>query len=300
MPCYHPVDMWDTGTRTPNGKRLFVHSYSPYHDYVRLSRPCGMCIGCRLKYSADWAIRMMHEAKMHSDNCFVTLTYDSEHCPLDRSLNKKHLQDFMKRLRSYYSPKKIRFYAVGEYGTEFGRPHFHLILFGHDFSDKKYWRKAKCGEKCYRSADLEKLWTFGNSEIGSVSFDSCAYLSRYVTKKVNGERADDHYFDSSTGVYRVPEFARMSLKPGIGANFYAKFKADIFPSDQVIIKGFARKPPKYYDTLLQRYDPEDFDLIKTDRYYAARAAIDDNTPDRLLIKEQVKLAKLKTLKRSIQ
>lgn len=303
MPCYHPVEMFDTGERTPSGKRLFAHQYSPYHDRPIIHRPCGGCVGCRLEYSRQWAIRCVHEAKMHTENVFITLTYNDFNLPADLSLNKKHFQDFMKRLREHYAPKKIRFYHCGEYGSQFGRPHYHAILFGHDFQDKKYWRKAPGGEKCFRSATLERLWPFGNSEIGSVTFESAAYIARYVTKKITGDDQMEHYMhiDPATGQIfnRNPEYATMSLKPGIGATFYEKFKSDIFPSDEVIMRGFAMKPPKYYSSLYEISNPIDYDQVKHERWLKARERIDDNTPDRLLIKEQVKLAKLKSLKRSI-
>jgi hypothetical protein len=291
--------MWDTGKRTVNGKRLFIHAYDPFNDFRELKRSCGGCIGCRLEYSRQWAIRMVHESKMHSENCFITLTYNNQNLPEDRSLTKRDWQLFNKRLREHFAPKKIRFYMCGEYGSQFGRPHYHAILFGHDFPDKKHWRNADGGQKCYRSATLEKLWTFGNSEIGSVTFESCAYLARYVTKKITGELADDHYFDPATGVYRTPEFSLMSLKPGIGATFYEKFKSDIFPSDEVIMRGFAMKPPKYYMSLYELSDPEDAEFVKTDRYYAGLAHLDNCTKSRLNIREEVQLARFKSLKRKL-
>lgn len=300
MTCFHPVVMYDTEKLTVNGKRLYTHQYDPRFDRRKIHRPCGSCIGCRLEYSRQWAIRMVHESKMHSENSFITLTYRDEDQPSDKSLKKKHFQDFMKRLREYYSPKKIRFYHCGEYGSEFGRPHYHAILFGHDFSDKKYWRKTKRKEICYRSSTLEKLWTFGNSEIGSVTFESCAYIARYVTKKITGDRSDEHYFDPLTGVLRQPEYATMSLKPGIGATWFDKFQKDVFPSDQVIMRGIPMKPPKYYSDRFEISKPLDFDEIKLDRFQKALLLADNNSLDRLPVREESLLLKLRSLKRSIQ
>ena len=74
---------------------------------------------------------------MHEDNCFITLTYDDENIPWDGSLNKQHFQAFMKRLRWHNKEKKIRYFHVGEYGEQLSRPHYHALIFNHDFDDKE-------------------------------------------------------------------------------------------------------------------------------------------------------------------
>jgi hypothetical protein len=134
----------------------------------------------------------MHEAKMHPKNCFITLTYNNEHLPSDGSLNYEVFQLFMKRLRKKYG-KGIRFYMCGEYGDKLGRPHFHACLFGHDFADKKLWKTTDSKSKLYRSAELEKLWPYGFSSVGDVTFESAAYVARYIMKKVSGDASESHY-----------------------------------------------------------------------------------------------------------
>ena len=157
--------------------------------------PCGQCVGCRLERSRQWAIRCMHEAQMHEDNCFITLTFNPESLD-DRSnpwsLDVRDFQLFMKRLRKKYGAG-IRFYHCGEYGELNKRPHYHACIFGFDFPDKRLWKVTNSGHRLYISESLDELWPFGFCTIGNVTFESAAYVARYIMKKVNGDAAADHY-----------------------------------------------------------------------------------------------------------
>lgn len=267
-----------------------------------LTLPCGQCIGCRLERSRQWAVRCMHESQMHAVNSFVTLTYDDNHVPHDYSLNYRHFQLFMKRLRKAYGP--VRFYMCGEYGETYQRPHFHACLFGVRFSDLKEWRKSGAGFQLYRSSGLEKLWTYGSAEVGDVTFESAAYVARYCVKKVTGRNAEKHYemVDGETGeVYsRIPEFTRMSLKPGIGATWYEKFKREVFPLDRVVVRGTECKPPRYYKYLLDAAPDFMSDSVDYQRYLKGRELASDNTEDRLRAKEAVCIARTNKLRRSLE
>ena len=255
--------------------------------------PCGQCIGCRLERSRQWAVRCMHEASLHDDNSFITLTYDDESLPPFGSLLVEDFQLFMKRLRRRNSDVRIRFFHCGEYGAAGGRPHYHALLFGFDFADKVPWRESN-GLPVWRSAALEALWPFGQSEIGTVTFESAAYVARYITKKVTGKGAEAYYqgIDYDTGEVGPirPEYATMSRRPGIGSDWFAKFAGDVFPSDEVIVRGKATKPPRYYDNLFEVAEPE-----VAARVQAARRdnrSREDETPDRLSVREVCAKAKL--------
>jgi hypothetical protein len=253
----------------------------------------------------------MHEASLYEQNSFITLTYDDEHLPPDKSLHYEHYQEFMKRLRFHYKghraladgQRPIRFYMAGEYGENFGRPHYHACLFNFDFPDKKLWKVTPQGEKLYRSKILEALWPFGFSSVGSVTFKSAAYVARYINKKITGKLADQHYewIEPETGEihWRKPEFNKMSLKPGIGSEWLEKYKTDVFPHDFIISKGVKLPVPRYYDKKLQCSNPYEWDEIQYERYLKSQLNLDDNTPERLLVKKQVHLAKLKSLKRTL-
>lgn len=293
MACYHPLK----AMRSSSGVKVLDSSATIWN----LQLPCGQCVGCRLERSRQWAMRCMHEASLWSDNCFVTLTYSPENVPPDGGLNYRHFQLFMKRLRKRFPELNIRFYMCGEYGENYGRPHFHACLFNINFSDRKPWRKTPSGSMIYRSELLEQLWPFGYSSVGDVTFESAAYVARYVMKKITGHAADEHYrsVDVTTGETfdRRPEFNKMSLKPGIGAGWFEKFSSDVFPHDHVIVNGVPSKPPRYYDRLLSRVNPDLYDKILNDRVLDARSRFLDNRPNRLLVREQVAKAKLSKLKR---
>lgn len=298
MPCYHPLSAYQCA----DGSIVFYESKR--HDTVKsLSLPCGQCVGCRLERSRQWAIRCMHEAQMHEKNCFITLTYDDAHLPSDRSLHYRDFQLFIKRLRKRYPRRRIRYYMAGEYGENFGRPHWHACLFGIDFDDKSLWKRTSANSLLYRSADLELLWPFGYSSIGDVTFESAAYVARYIMKKVTGKNAKEHYqeIDPDTGeiTNRTPEFTKMSLKPGIGYEWYKQYTADVYPHDYVIVRGKKVKPPKYYDKKYKIDNPYEFDELLYIREKSAKLRHEDNTLERLAVKEQVAKAKLQKLKRNL-
>lgn len=301
MACYFPVVAYRSKDVNPSGKRSLVlnpRSSIQGDDPIRL--PCGQCIGCRLERSRQWAVRCVHEASLYERNCFITLTYDNEHLPSDGSLCLRDFQLFMKRLRKKFG-KGIRFFHCGEYGEQFGRPHYHAILFNFDFSDKKLV-SSRDGNELFESEDLYELWPFGLSRIGSVSFDSAAYVARYCTKKVNGRAALAHYcsIDYSTGeilLERRPEYATMSRRPGIGAGWLEKFSRDVYPKDCFHINGRECRPPKFYDRRFELVDPYVMDDVLERRVLAAKRSQSDNSYDRLTAKRVVKEAHLKQLTR---
>lgn len=298
MPCYHPIAAY----QTVDGQVVF--SERRYFDISRsLSLPCGQCVGCRLERSRQWAMRCLHEAKLHEKNCFITLTYNDESLPKDRSLHYRDFQLFMKRLRKKYGAN-IRFYMCGEYGQKFDRPHFHACIFGFDFSDRQYWKQTGSGSKLFRSKELEKLWEYGFSSIGDVNFESAAYVARYIMKKVTGQgKHDQHYkfTDLETGevLEKKSEFNKMSLKPGIGYEWFKKYKSDVYPHDYVVINGRKVRPPKYYDLKYSKESPFEWEGIQFKREQLAKANFEDNTDSRLLVKEIVTNARVKMLKREL-
>lgn len=243
----------------------------------------------------------MHEASLHERNCFVTLTYDDKHLPYRGMLDYPAYQRFMKRLRKSAAPARPRFYMCGEYGPENMRPHYHACIFGLDFADKYKWRTSESGEALFRSPTLERLWPYGNCELGSVTFASAAYVARYCVQKVTGHNAKAHYARrDEDGDYSLPpEFNHMSLKPGIGAGWLQKFEEEVYTFDHVIVNGQECKPPKYYDRLFSRENPEEFEDLQFLREQDARSRYEDNTPDRLVVKEIVTRARVGQLYRSL-
>lgn len=294
MPCYHPLK----ALKSPQGITILRSDAQLFN----LQLPCGQCTGCRLERSRQWALRCIHEASLHEFNSFVTLTYSDDTLPEFNSLRYKDFQLFMKRLRKHFN-KPIRFYMCGEYGEQNGRPHYHAILFGLTFNDLTLWKRTSASEVIFRSATLEKLWPYGHSSVGAVTFQSAAYVARYVMKKVTGDAADIHYrvVDTDTGEVnmKVPEYNRMSLKPGIGAGWFNKYSSDVFPHDRVIHDGIHNRVPRYYDKLMSRVNPDLVNNIKSKRILDAMNNLHDNTSERLTTKEIVKNAQIHLLKRGL-
>lgn len=254
----------------------------------------------------------MHEASLHEFNSFLTLTYDEKHLPKDGSLDHRHFQLFMKKYRKYLysefgSELKIKFFMCGEYGEQFKRPHYHSLIFGHDFPDKLYLKTTKQGHVLYTSETLSALWGKGICSLGAANYDTAGYVARYTLKKINGPLAERslHYwdidYDTGEATHRKPEYIRMSrggrTGEGIAAAWYDKFAEDCFPSDRIDVKGKLVTPPKYYLDRLRKSDPEAADKIQAKRREAAKAAYQDNTEERLQVRETVKHAQIKQLSR---
>lgn len=261
MPCLSPISVSKKG----------------YVD-LRVTVACGQCIGCRVDRTEDWATRIVHEASLHDLSQFVTLTYSDKHLPLGNTLVKKDFQDFMKRLRKHHAKatgSRLRYFAVGEYGDTSERAHYHAVIFGIDFTDKRPHSKNDYGDQLFTSELLDSIWGKGHAFFGKVTVQSARYVAKYCIKKVNGPMAAGHYGN------RAPEFAIMSLKPGIGSGWFEKYQSDVYPSDFLVLQGKKRPPPRFYDELYQRINEQGLQDIKSVRLSKALKHRADQTPDRL-------------------
>lgn len=268
MSCFKPLTGWYSKYKNASGKRSIVfNSREALDSYHSLSIPCGQCIGCRLEKSRQWAIRCSLESQLYQNSYFLTLTYDDEHLPKFGSLVPEDLQKFLKRLRRYIeyhcSDEKIRFFACGEYGDNFSRPHYHAIIYNLEIPDLKRFSTSFSGDTYYTSEIINQIWHNGYVIIGQVTFESCAYVARYVTKKMTGSKADEYYQG------RQPEFVRMSRRPGIGSAWLDLYSSDVYPHDYIVIRdGIKVKPPKYFDKLFEAIAPDEMAMIKSLRSVA--------------------------------
>jgi hypothetical protein len=314
MPCFHPLNAWYTDSgqisfkpTSKNGKPMQL--------------PCGRCTGCRLEKSRTWATRCMHEASLYDQNCFITLTYDNfgKDGP---TLVKADFQKFMKRLRHHTDKrdKKIKYFMCGEYGDKNQRPHYHAIIFNYDFPDWVYRGVSPSGHDLYTSPLLEKIWQTENTkggfvQVGTVTFESAAYVARYCTKKITGDLANEidpstglkHYerFDPETGeiIEVIPEYATMSRGGrngrGIAYDWISQYTGDVYPKDHFHIRGNVVKPPRYYDNYLEENNPELLKKLKEKRLQAQFENFDEGSTSRLRQKEIVSMAQYRMLKRSL-
>lgn len=282
MACFRPLLAW----QLDGGEIVFKERGKIRRE---LTLPCGRCRGCRQARVRSWAIRCLHEAQMHSEpSSFVTLTYEGAHDP---SLNYRDFQRFMYRLRAKFGP--TRFFMCGEYGDVAGRPHFHALLFGRTFGSR-----SLCGKDLYRSPDLEALWPSGFSSIGDVSYQSASYVASYCVKRLSASdpRFSRRYsrVDVRTGevVSVVPEFARMSLKPGIGASWFAKYWREVFLArDGICREGKVMPAPRYYLKLCEEIDYDLVESLEHSRDKARALFADDNSPARLATREVCAIAR---------
>lgn len=301
MPCFGPLTAFYSKEVGPSGKRGIVFDLKMAHSPTPIKLPCGQCVGCRLERSRQWAMRCLHEKKLHRHNCFVTLTYDDGHLPEGGTLVKRDLQLFMKKLRFKRGPG-VRFYACGEYGDVSARPHYHALLFNCDFFDRKVFARRNSKHPVYTSKELDALWGNGLSVIGDITFDSAAYVARYVLKKVTGNVASEHYsyIDVDGCVHeRLPEFTVMSRRPGIGTGWYDRFGRETYDHDSVIINGRPVRPPRFYDTRFQLTAPDRFEYLKKRRRAKARLLRADNTSRRRRVKEVLALKLLSMKVRTV-
>jgi len=192
----------------------------------RLPHPCRQCMYCRINRQREWAYRILLESRSSPHNAFVTLTYSQP----SNTLEPRHVQLFLKRLRKAH-PSKIRFFAVGEYGDQNQRPHYHLALFGFPTCSNLRTLHSIQQSCCYACDRIRSIWGKGLIDVGELNAQSAQYIGGYVTKKLTNP------YDITTRKWlngRHPEFARISLKPGIGSDAAAKISdslitAELFP-----------------------------------------------------------------------
>lgn len=298
---YSGKDMYKVGDPTTYRDYSVYKMKNDVYDYryKQIELPCNNCIACRLNKALSWTTRNIHEAQMSKSSCFVTLTFGFE-ATVDnvfrlnqfknlsrtkkfeqaylrtKSLVKGDFSNFMKRLRklvkSEYDIDGLRFYACGEYGDMNERPHYHFLLYNFDFPDKKYIASQN-GCKYYTSEILEKAWGYGFVYISELNYNSVAYTSRYVTKKINGRLKQSWYGE------KEPEYQVCSNRPGIGKKWFDQYYSDVYPSDFIVLYGKKQKdgsrkqlkvkPPRYYDNLYDKFSPDDFEEVKLVReaYY---------------------------------
>lgn len=164
---------------------------------------CGQCVPCRINRRRIWTHRIILEAMEHESSVFITLTYSDKYLPDDDLVSPRELQLFIKKIRKKH---KVRFYGVGEYGEESGRPHYHVVLFGYPQCERGKTFEKVGKECCKWCTEIKEKWGKGNIILGSLTPESAAYVAGYVTKRL-GKGSDQS---------KKP-FARMSNRPGIGA-----------------------------------------------------------------------------------
>lgn len=302
MACFHPIEAWDLTVDFAQDPERVISFRSPSADdrqkYIRQGRllqlPCRKCVGCRLSKSREWANRAIMEEIYHQESWFLTLTYDDEHLPrsfpVDEStgeilsvhgtLVKRHVQDFLKRLR-FHTGQKFRYFVAGEYGSQMYRPHYHFLLFGLRLNDLSVISHNFAGQSYYVSDIITKCWPDGVHILGPVTWQSASYVAQYTMKKAT------HGFDRS--FYRKaaiqPEYQSMSLKPGIGYQYYVDHP-DLFDYSYFNVStpqgGRRVYPPEYFKRIFKSSNPDAY--LK--RSLASRKEAEINSHLKLLLTDK--------------
>ena len=306
MACHHPIPAYLDG----KGNVCFTNRKESLGRFGLLQLRCGMCHGCKADHAREWAIRCFHESQTTREACFVTITYEDTYLPPHGSLDKKDLQLFFKRLRKRLAPRRIRYFACGEYGSKKGRPHYHACIFGWrpNTRDSELVAISKTGNRQYRHAALDAAWQ-SKGRVTWATFDSsCArYTAHYTADKLKGFKKDEP--DPETGLrpYEImdrdgviwnltPEFQVESRKPGLGIPWLEKNWRELFPADSVVMDGREYPVPRGYFKWLKENQPEMYNQVAEKR----RDAIKDMPYEsgvRHIQKTQAQLAKLKRLVR---
>lgn len=226
MTCSSPRNAWlydDGGERAisfkpPTGRVAALSS--------PVELPCRKCACCRTDESLVWSVRAYHEAAMHQKNSMVTLTFRDEDCP--PSIDKKHLQDFFKRLRH---TAQFRYIACGEYGGLTRRPHYHVIFFGQDWLEGA----SQSPSGSFSSPFLSKAWPFGFNDVVPCSLASIMYVCGYAHKKVG---------DPDT--FKTQSNGGRSGQGGIGRGWVDAYADDLRRTGEVVIEGQKFPIPKRY------------------------------------------------------
>lgn len=220
--------------------------------------PCGQCLDCRLSRARSWAIRCTHEATRWKNSSFITLTYRENPgtlCPIDS-------RNFIRNLRTSIG-SNFKYFLVGEYGENFDRPHYHALIFGHDFGFSDYQKRSfkttspnlfnLAGIKDFSgshdlrilkdtdalgSKQLEDIWGYGFASVGELTFDSAMYCAQYATKKLTGAAKSKYQG-------RHPEFSRQS-RNAIGREYSHAYADEIISNNEVISNGIKQPIPPYY------------------------------------------------------
>lgn len=288
MPCNYPLRGWRT-----HGGKITTRRAGAFRDLPPIDLACGRCTGCRIQRAADLTTRALHEAAITEQtegrsSSFLTLTYDDNNLPTDYGLQRDDLTKFLKRLRKAMG--SFRYLACGEYGDTTRRPHYHALLFGLSFREDRIQIEfnGTSEQPSYLSPALSRLWKLGQHVVKDLTPENCAYVARYVMKKRTGDRAAETY-RRTTDHHQwqvAPEFSAMSLRPGLGARWWERYRDDIRPGDELVLNGKRVHTPRYYDTLLERSDPARLAAIKKERKRNIRKETHESREARDLITER--------------
>lgn len=248
MKCYKPKPVL-----IKQGERIrflkWTKFMAEYNHQLIQWLPCGNCENCLLKRAKEWGERNYLESLSWQNKWFITLTYNDDNLKWKLGkpqLVRKDVTLFLKKIRN--KGQKIKFFGSGELGTKTRRPHYHYIIYGLEINDLEVYKKNK-SSYYYTSKWLNEIWGLGNALIADFSTETASYIARYTIKKKN-----------------IMEGEFLNQSNGIGKKYYQENKNDIYKYDKIAIKNnkgvYWAKPPRYYDKLYEKEEPDKYLEIK--------------------------------------
>ena len=219
MPCLKPRPAWKATLPNESGKHSISFQFRDSEPDYWIG--CTKCDGCTHTTKLEWAIRMHHEAMMHTRNSFITLTYANA----PDAISRRDCQTFFKRLRKQW-PTPIRYFITGEYGDKTHRPHYHAIIFGEDFRGGAY----DINGRMYGNPYLNRIWRHGDCTVGDFTLGAAMYVAGYTAKKIN---------DPDT-------FSLMSKNPPIGAPWLKQNINSLYQLKKIVVEGQEYPIPSAY------------------------------------------------------
>lgn len=255
------------------GRDIFSVSRGIKEGLQEKENPCGTCPECCKNYYTSWAIRGDRELSQWDSSVFITLTYNEEHLPANFSLDKREIQNFLKRVKKHFNSTRsnpVRQIYAGEYGSQTLRPHYHAVLFNVDFVDKIYHRTTERGDKVYTSPTLNRLWSKNGKQIGFAEFGyaqpgAIGYIFKYILKKKSRKEKRVPLIHEVNGItYEVShEFIESSRNPGIGA---VMRQSDSILKGYLSVDGVRKKLPKYLSEHLRKTNPRVYEEIQDKKF----------------------------------
>ncbi len=294
MSCTQPITVW----QALDPERDQQITFKPQHSYAEreFKIPCGSkCDGCLISRSMQRAVQIYCELVItDTPSYFITLTFNDENMPPNYSLDKSLITKAIKLMRKKIS--KFRFFQIQEYGGSTQRPHGHMVVFGLDIPDLELYREKPY--LTYTSQILSECWPHGHVELNLLTIQTCIYIAQHDAAKILKPIPyhELKILESETGEFftdREPESKSSSNRPGIGHDYYQKYKSEIYTTDSIVIDAMQFPVPKYFDTLLKREDPKLYEQIKQSRIENA----DIQTPGQLAYQAKFNRVKLLQKKR---
>lgn len=277
MACLKPIQVHNLNkgekVRFKRYSSVNVLKYDMNMNYeTNNSVPCRKCIECKLDNAKEWAIRSALECKSSEDNWFVTLTYADQFIPVNKkgifTCSYSDLSRFIESLRKVFTRqgiKNIKYLASSEYGSRTNRPHYHLCFFNLPLDDlEPTGERSNLGHPYFVSKLVDKIWNKGIHKIGRVTYQSAGYVARYTIKKLKNLDYE------KLGI--EPE--KLFMSKGIGKKYFEENKEHIYKYDVVNLNtddGLIKlQPPRYFDRLYEKQNPERLQEIKNVRIVNAK------------------------------